>query len=87
VTARETGRLRWYLGRTSISGGPWLWRQSELHWVGRNVQWVISPVQIAAWIGMADLTAAGRRGFSVSPLPRQPREDRRETLPTAYRRP
>jgi hypothetical protein len=79
--ARDTGRLRWYFGKTSTNGGPWLRRQSELRWVGRHVQWVLSPVQIAAWTGMADLTAVTRRGFSLAPMPRAPRGARRETLP------
>lgn len=47
------------------------WRASEVRWMGRRVQWVISPVQVALFtfppgLGYAPATHI----WSVSPLKR-----------------
>ena len=40
-------------------------RHSELRWIGKKVQWVISPVQIAFWPNAVDPSL-----FSVYPMTR-----------------
>jgi hypothetical protein len=56
--SRETGRLRWFIGRAVSTGrngtdeGCRYWRDSEVRWQGTSVQWVLSGVQVALWTGM-----------------------------------
>lgn len=42
LTYKNSGRLRWVLNSK-------LPRHTELRWCGKNVQWVLSPVQVAVW--------------------------------------
>jgi hypothetical protein len=67
VIQREKGRFRFFIGRAHFpdSRDPrWLWRHSEIRWVGKRCQWVLSPVHIALWTGKR----LERRWYELCPL-------------------
>jgi hypothetical protein len=58
---KDTGRLRGLFN-------PRYLRHTEIRWMGRRVQWVISPIQVAFWTQMH--TAQPNNRFHWSPLSR-----------------
>ena len=66
---RGQGRLRWHLNLK-------LPRHSYVRWVGRDIGWVVSGVQVALWTDCRNRRGPHRAGlpynwrFNWCPLPR-----------------
>jgi hypothetical protein len=58
------------MGRLKARILPHGLRDSEVRWIGKQIQWVISPVQIALWTAMDQ--SMPRNRLQIAPLRRWP---------------